>query len=298
MKRNAIVAVVDDTYLPFAYALFSKIRKLGSQSDCFVLLNSKSPFPNFLDFKKINVGMIYINENMDRFNKLSNSRHVTNTTYGKFLIPQIFNNQYSKILYLDTDILVRRNPDFLFRFGSGNEISAVLETHGNGKKLFQNSDTNYFNAGVILFNLDLINLKSLEAQLFELVEMHGDLEYQDQDYFNLIYQNNWGLLPITANVFAETPTNIYHFKALADPLIVHFNGPFKPWNTSSNLKYFVEWQNEFRSFLPEFNIGFHQKLKSSQNIFYKLKSTFLGKWFSNLLPVSIKKFLINFVMRF
>ena len=106
-----------------------------------------------------------------------------------------FINNYDKILYLDTDILIQKNINFIFDLIEENKIYAIKEgcidndyyDYMGGITLFKDEINNYtdksgFNSGVMLFN-NCIEIKNL----FQIIKQHmienSSATFHDQPYF-------------------------------------------------------------------------------------------------------------------
>ena len=81
----------------------------------------------------------------------SNLKHVTNATFYRYLIPIIL-NQYEKILYLDTDIVVITDIANLFNIPVSNLIDNKI------KENEQKISKNYINLTIILVLIIIIIL--------------------------------------------------------------------------------------------------------------------------------------------
>ena len=196
------------------------------------------------------------------------------TYYRALLFSDLF-AEYEKILYLDSDVTVRKNISSLFRIDITEYAGAVVKDYTmDAKMLFgipidyqgkrytaqsyisdilKLSDfDSYFNAGVILFNLK----KCRELWKYEeILHVLGEQNYylQDQDALNILMENHLLYLSTEWNY-----QNVYEFlkeetskegKQLwkrvknTDPGIIHFVSSVKPWN--SDVCVLKEYYREF-----------------------------------------------------
>ena len=101
----------------------------------------------------------------------------------------------------------------------------------------------YFNAGVLLMNVRRWRSERVVERAIEFLQKHGDtISWADQDALNVILCGNWGQLDpswnvqlITVGRYGESrydnPARLRRQRALlADPGILHYAGPHKPWH--------------------------------------------------------------------
>jgi len=296
--RYAIVAIADSRYAQYAYILFKKLRSVGVTLDLYLLADFTLSSMDMKISSEIEISPIEISQALDQLVEIDKSRHVSRATYAKFLIPKYLPQSKDRILYLDVDLLVRRNPEFLFDREFHYGLAAVVETQSNGSALFNTSDESYFNAGVLMMDLAYWRENDIFEKFIEKLKIHGNLPLQDQDYLNLIFRHKWDILPMTANLFAESPITQPHLSGLVDPMIVHFNGPLKPWNTHSNKKFYREWQ-EFAHGTGLWGEPFRKaKIRTAvRSTVHLIREMGLFKSLSKLLPIPLKRFILSHLLR-
>lgn len=168
--------------------------------------------------------------------------------YGKFLMYNL--TMYSKIVYLDTDLLIRENIDHLFLYDCSNvnsDVSVCYMTYdtlynNNNKELILCSDM--FNSGVVIYepNVNLFNklyqmLKSYETKTNELTS--------DQHIFNLLNKEKMIEVKHLEYIY-NCPSITYHYLTMnnfiREPVIIHFTLSPKPWDfVDMNEKTLVEY---------------------------------------------------------
>jgi lipopolysaccharide biosynthesis glycosyltransferase len=156
------------------------------------------------------------------------SGHVSVATYYRLSIADLLPRQVSKVIYLDGDLIVRRSLDELYAFdASQTGIAAVPEPHENAnERLGIPADADYFNAGVLVIDLDFWRQSALTERLYKIAAHEkARLQFWDQDLLALYLQGNFTPLPSHWNVHHR-----YFFgdKRLPwphdEPAIVHFSG--------------------------------------------------------------------------
>lgn len=176
-------------------------------------------------------------------------------TYYRLFIAQLLPVSVSKVLYLDCDLVVRGSLRELWETDmTGKALAAVFYPEcptmsNNCKRLGFDSSTRgttegtsgYFNAGVLLMNLDYWRSHNLPQRYFDFIaEGKCPLRQRDQDVLNAVTGAETASLPWKFNVMGnelETIKEIVigdqleYVKSLekVEPVIVHFSFRLKPW---------------------------------------------------------------------
>jgi len=175
------------------------------------------------------------------------------TTYGKLLIPQLVPEKV--VLYLDSDLIVEADVLELegFDFGGepiaavpGSTINFVLDRQFLVEKLHWSENTIYFNAGILLFDLDRWRETDMDAKWELLTHKYPrDFISHDQTIFNSLSEGKFARLPIKFNV-AWPPGTV--LPETSDS-ITHFIGSPKPWDVLGNRVH--AGYNLWRAFNPQ-----------------------------------------------
>lgn len=176
---------------------------------------------------------------LEKFGHLK-SLHGDYTTYGKSLIPALFPDQ--KVLYLDSDLIVNTDILELRNFDNeGHPLSAVAtNTVGiswDGQLLAEMmnfpADTDYFNAGVILFDCPAYIKQNFAARWDKICADYPTKFYSaDQTVFNAMCKGEFQRMPRKFN-FGWTPKKKLS-QGETDDRIIHFLGSPKPWDIFGN----------------------------------------------------------------
>ena len=217
--KNYIVSILADNFSNRAKGLF---YDLGCKNVKIELVEIQN------EFEKIGVSGLGLN------------LHWSSATYYRILIPFLFEG---KILYVDSDTIIQDDISKIFDLDLGeNEIGAVIDfdTECYKKKrieyikreLKMPDYKKYFNAGVILFNLDKINKETYLKEFLELSKRK--FEFLDQDILNIIFKNKVQYLPCDWNfqyhILFKGQEKNYSIKA-ERPKIIHYTTNKKPWNS-------------------------------------------------------------------
>lgn len=177
-------------------------------------------------------------------------------TYYRLFITQLLPASVGKVLYLDCDLVVRGSLSELWETDmTGKALAAVhypdcptmtkncmrLGLNPSPKGGGQEGGSGYFNAGVLLMNLDFWRTHNLPQRYFDFIaEGKYPLRQRDQDVLNAVTGAETASLPWKYNVMGnelETIKEIVageqleYVKSLekVDPVIVHFSFRLKPW---------------------------------------------------------------------
>lgn len=188
------------------------------------------------------------------------------TNYRLFLLGELF-AQYDRMLYVDCDTIVLGNVAELFDTDlHGNALGAVeaydhrLLSATKKARFFEGKPYNiddyktkilgltgknrYFNAGVLLFDLDKSRSISDSAKAIRLLN-HRHYCYNDQDVLNMLFQDSVELLDVRwnyttdliecAKLASETVARLYEGTQLEDYKLIHYVSGRKPWMAETPL---------------------------------------------------------------
>lgn len=266
-KNNIAIALsADDFYSPYLATVIESIRENSSVNynyDIMVMNKNISP-KNQRKIKSIvdsnsnfAIRFIDISRYEEKFKGLFLRGHFTIETWFRLIMPEIMPN-YKKVLYLDSDLVVNSDIAELYNTDISGFLLAAChdaDTAGlyngfepNKKEYMDNvlkivNPFDYFQAGVILFNLDEFR-KQLNVDETLKYASSYDWQLLDQDVLNYLAQGKvkyvdmaWNVmydwLDIRRkNIIALAPKKLQdqYDTAHASPKILHYAGPDKPWN--------------------------------------------------------------------
>ena len=259
LKVIPIFFAVDDGYVPFlAVALESLIR--NSSKNYYYAI--KILYTNIEErnkkkiskYERDNVKIEFVNLNYyieEVKDKLYTRDYYTNTTYFRLFIPNLY-PQYDKVLYLDSDIVVLGDIADLYNVEIGdNLVAAAPDDVIQSSNIFQEyaervvgvaKYQNYFNAGILLMNLDEMRKFEFQEKFLYLLEQIKFTVAQDQDYLNRLCK---GRVKIISTVWDRMPIPDSSVKD-EDLKIIHYNLIYKPWHFDDVLysKYFCDYANK------------------------------------------------------
>ena len=199
---------------------------------------------NKLHLKYKNFSIHRVDVPADKFDSLKlNIEYISKETYFRYLIADLLPN-IDKILYLDADIIVRRDINVLYNTNlEGFYLAGVkdlfIEQIDYKPTLGFTNDEIYINAGVLLMNLKQMRCDKIgEKLLSETQKLWGKIQYQDQDILNLVCRDK--IKPMDS-IYNFTTHNIKKEKPkLPKACIIHYTGKHKPWQ-AAKIKQQKEW---------------------------------------------------------
>jgi lipopolysaccharide biosynthesis glycosyltransferase len=168
---------------------------------------------------------------------------LSNATLMKLLLAEQLGERYDKILYLDADLVIAGDVSPLFRLDMGAHAVAAVPAGrlwigvteaekswrlAHMQALGMTPPYRYFNSGVLLIDVRSWNRQQLTRRTLEFIRQHPDIcLLPDEDALNGVLDGDilelspiWNARPRSRPDFATDDTR---------PVIVHYDGPLKPW---------------------------------------------------------------------
>lgn len=279
-KEIPIFFSTDDNYIPYLDVAIRSLVTNASKDYSYriIVLNTGIKEENINKVKMnecsgFSIDFIDISKQVENIKScFKNVYHFSIATYYRLFIASLF-PQYDKILYLDCDLVVLGDISGLYHTElGGNILGAVVDHFVVTTKEFRmyaekaigvNSDT-YFNAGVLVINLDEFRKNDIEKNFINLITEHDfDLLDPDQAYLNYLCYGKTQLLP---NGWNKTPAEIF---CEGDKNIVHYNLYKKPWQYDdvTDGKYFWDYarKSPFYEVILARKAGFGEKEKAAND---------------------------------
>ena len=195
----------------------------------------------------------------------------TETIYYKIYLPLIFHD-LDRIIYLDGDTMVFKdlyemyNLPFNGNYALGYPFQSTYVLDKFNKNVIY-----YINAGVILFNIEIIRKDNKDIELIKYTKDNNNkLAFLEQDAINLVFYQKIGILPLKYGIYMYGNIDNFDKKvqpevrfklnrdevinAINDPAIIHFSccSP-KIWHKGSknvfgSHEYCQRFHNEFYNY--------------------------------------------------
>ena len=278
-----IFFAVDDGYIPFLAVTLQSIVEKSKKEYYYVV---KILYTNISEenkekinkYKRENIEIEFVNLNyyIEKVkDKLYTRDYFSMTTYFRLFISNLY-PQYNKAIYLDSDIVLLTDVAELYMQDIGdNLVGAVADDIIQQNEVFQEyvekvvgvaSYKTYFNAGMLVMNLDELRKFQFQEKFLYLLENIKFSVIQDQDYLNRICKGRvklidtgWNLMPTASDDMKEE-----------DIKLIHYNYQYKPWHYDNipYAKYFWDLakKTEFYNKLAEVKENFTDEMKYQDRV--------------------------------
>lgn len=246
-----IVTAANDAYAePLAVMLCSLLKNKKSDNPIHIyvigsdiseekkslLVKIAKKYKAKMDFKHIDRAV---------YSEFATFAYLTRETYYRLSIPELFDETVEKVLYLDCDLIIKKDITELWKIDISGYLLGAIEDHwikqSRNVDLFMPENSKYFNAGVLLINVKKWREQHIKEQVMEFLRAHSDrIQYCDQDALNAVLFDQW--LPLDLKWNFQT-YHLYDPVAKLKPSIIHYTGENKPWNADHPLKkYYLKYR--------------------------------------------------------
>lgn len=278
-----IFFAVDDEYIPFLAVALQSIIEHSTNEYYYVI---KILYTNISEENKekinkytkenINIEFVDLNYYIEKIKgKLYTRDYFSMTTYFRLFISNLY-PQYNKAIYLDSDIVLLADVAELYNEDIGNNlVGAVPDDIIQQNEVFQEyvekvvgvaSYKTYFNAGMLIMNLDELRKNKFQEKFLYLLENVKYSVVQDQDYLNRICKGRVKLLDMTWNVMPNATKGVNE----EDIKLIHYNYQYKPWHYDNisygNYFWDLAKKTEFYEKLLEIKSNFTDEMKYQDRV--------------------------------
>ena len=245
MNNNEMIPIIyacDDNYIKYMIvSLYSMIKNSSKDRKYDVHV-----FHTGLSKENMDIASSYANDNFKiTFDDVTEDMYALQAhfplrdyysmaTYYRIVITERF-PQYAKAIYIDSDTVVLGDIAELYDTDMGDNLIAAVneavmcqtDTYGGYCETVLGIDRRkFFNAGMIMMNLDKLREIGLLQKFIDMVNTYTFVVTQDEDYLNYICKDRVMLLDRSWNceVFGEIPYEPSDLK------IVHYALAAKPWH--------------------------------------------------------------------
>lgn len=187
------------------------------------------------------------------------------TAYYRLLIP-FMKFESKKVLYMDSDIIVKGDIKDIFELETNHFIMAALDSNVMRKKehvqVINGTCKEYFNSGVILFNFDYTNeIEPINEIKKYITKSSKNIIYHDQDILNHLYCNKFSKLPKKYNSMQVIKSIGDLFgKGNKNDIVLHYVN-WKPWNNNYIGKNYKSYRKVYNEVSKLSELDFLEKRK-------------------------------------
>lgn len=255
MKQTInILCATDSNYVPFCGIMLTSVFKSNKHTrvDAYILIDKPLPQKAQRRFAKLaekyGNGIFYLLIDNSFFEKfpIKGMSYWSIATYYRLYASELLPDSVNRILYLDCDIIVNGALDYLWKIDMTNKAVGCIPDIYNYMGDFQRRlqypvEAGYYNAGVLLINVDYWRRNAIGQQCLDFLTHHYDLiEANDQDVLNAVLWDKKMQLPLDYNFQIHFLEHFFYdqydafFQQVINevkqsPIIIHYASPRKPW---------------------------------------------------------------------
>lgn len=266
-----LLYTVNEAFVPQLAASVASVCENSSPNDAIhffvfcdkVSQTSKETLRSFLNKYCVEIDFIDIDGFMEAGCIDFDTQGWNEIVLSRLLLARFLASDIQRVLYLDADTMVRGSLKELWDAPlneHGCIIGACPEPTVSSKRMkaLGHGGKPYFNAGVLLIDLESWRRNEIEKQLLECLKERGaELFANDQDAINLVLDERIMPLPVKynyCNSFYYYPLSMLkrvspwfdpdprrYSEWVSNPVIVHFLGEDRPWRLGNTHRYSNEY---------------------------------------------------------
>lgn len=231
-----VLCAADENYVkPLAVTLHSAASSLKAGNHLHVLLmDGGISESSWIGLRETLLGLPItvhvLRPNRKEISDLVTSHHITHTAYFRLLAAQLLPDSIDKVIYLDSDVLVKSDLTELWNFDVGDNYClaavdiacpfvdayqaqaryrqykkaiphlAAISPIPNWRQLKLDGSAWYFNSGVMVLNLSRWRAESIDKKLLACLRDNATHVWcWDQYALNVVFAGQWGKLPARWN---------------------------------------------------------------------------------------------------
>ena len=289
-KKNLIVTLADANFIDQAKQLFSSVYHNAGWEGDYLLLAYNIPENELAWFIEKGIVVYRCEPLSDPLLRIGKTSYPP-VVLSKFYLFKEYFKQWSKIIFLDADIIVRASLYELLALKGFNAPHALTFTlkdeFAEAKKLSSDFRKKYdmgrpaLNTGIMAFDTSLIE----SGTFAKIKDLHDSLaginEYNEESTLNIFFYDKWNMLPVTYNSAPWYMDCFYKIKeADIRAYILHFVcSENKPWEKESS--YHQEWVDNLKKaehidlnkVMPAKRIGSRREIESYYRYLRKREMT-------------------------
>jgi lipopolysaccharide biosynthesis glycosyltransferase len=242
-----IVTSCDNAYPAHTIAFLRSLLHSNPSAEfrVFVLVPEDSAFQDVIA-SALPSGMLslhFLRVDHGQIASLKTSFHFTTASYYRLFLGELLPTDVHRAIHLDSDVLVAGSLSELWNMEVAPHIIAavpdcVVDNEVDVRSaLGLSEEMRYFNAGVMLIDLDRWREERIGQRALEVVQQSsGSLKYLEQCALNALVRGRYKVLPEKWNFQSDHVARDQDGRvsddalmALGEARIVHFTGRMKPW---------------------------------------------------------------------
>ncbi len=244
-----VFLISDENYIKYTAVTMQSVMSGTKEKISFYILDggitpdSKEKIEQILT--KTGNSVEFIPMDLKLFDKFPDIAHFSLNMYFRYLIPDL-KPQLKKALYIDTDMVINGDIADIYNTDLGEYGLAAVPYLTEELKPSDLSEYKtalglpakhlYFNSGLLLIDCDYWRKHNISKTLMEkTAELHDKLNMPDQDVLNIVFNENYKVMPRQYNLIVDTTMlffNVKEFiKSLTGCFVLHYTGgkAVRPW---------------------------------------------------------------------
>ena len=212
------------------------------------------------------------------FDGADTKAYISKETYFRLMAADYIPKEIRRILWLDADIIVRKSLKELYEVDLEGKWAAACSygpsmislIRRNAESLGLSQPGNYFNAGVMLYDLDAIRNADINSARDVFLSENKDrkLMFPGQDLVNAVFDGHvkivdYRLWNSMTHCIARKEDLVY---AKENAAILHFPGRAKPW-LFNDIHFADEWDEVYKGL-------YHKDFQKERLSYFSLKALF------------------------
>ena len=303
-EKIEIVTACDDNYVQHLGVMLCSLLENTSHKekiniwviDAAISQYKKDILSSFIK-DKYQVQITYLKVDEETYKDFKISYHFTHSIYYRISIPEVIPTNINKVIYLDSDIILRQDIYDLWLIDLKSYFLGAVESLDIDKKHLKGiikDDLDYFNSGVLVMDINKWREHNITQQVINFISSYQEhIIWWDQDSLNAVLYQKWLSLPLKWNLQSSFfDVNVSKCKreeelrdAIANPAIIHYTGLHKPWDYVDNHPY----KQEYYKYLTLTPWHKYQPKKNIKLIIKRLIRIYVPRF----LVLTIKRFFIK-----
>lgn len=262
---NILVSCNDTYVMPLKVMLYSffESNRSSSPHHIYMLQSDLSPQGNeSVGSMVASLGGVYHSIDVDSgsYANADTRIHISKETYYRLLAARYLPVEVKRVLWLDADMIVRKPLDELYGVdlegkwtaacGYGPVMQGLI--HDNAVTIGLSDPDMYFNAGVMLYDLDKCRAADFTSMQEAFLSEGRKLLFPGQDLVNKLFDGHVKMMDyriFNSMIHCIDGEDDLHY-AQDHAAIVHFPGQAKPWKFN-DIHFAAEWEAVFRRCLGD-----------------------------------------------
>ena len=238
MNNIPVFLPSDNNYVPYlATCMVSILSNTTSFIDFYILdsgiteENKKKIVEIKKQFHNFSIEFLYIDTNKE-FEDMVTSDWINKSGYNRFLIPNL-KPSLNKVIYIDSDTIVLQDIALLYNESLDNYAIGAIFNENRREFNFDtkipmelSSDYRYFNAGVLLIDVQKWIENDIVKKLFDIEKKYRNvIPHADESVLNKCFDKNYKILDLKYNVIDWD----FYNNEVKEIVVRHFATKNKPW---------------------------------------------------------------------